>query len=769
MTNEPSARGPVLRRSLHLLSGRGLLAVWLGALALAAALPLTPLARAPGFESALVATVLAVILGGCFGVGAMRREKTTGDESSALAAYAAALLPVFCVVGVVAVAAILGTLLGPGCSPVRGLTWYLLLPIPSALLATALGCWTGALCRKAVTAGLLFALCVLASVTSAALPILFGPQVFLYDHFLGYFPGPIYDERVAIEKPLLIFRGLTLCWSALLVGVLALSWRGEGLGWPRPRTDGVAVLLLSLAPLAWAAMARGELGYVQSDARIAAALGGRSEGERCTLLHPREMEREKVRRLLLECDLRVEQLEDFFAVEAPRPTVFLYRSREEKRRLTGAAATQFAKPWLGQIHIDPRGHPHPILKHELAHLITAPLGRRPFGVSAVGMGLVPLQGLIEGAAVAADWPADELTIHEKAAALRRIRLAPRLERILAARGFWTESASRAYTYAGSFVRWLVDEEGPASFARLYRDGDFLAAYGEPLPALLARWEAFLDELPLDDRQLAIAERRFRRPSIFRRPCAREVADLRREAQVALRAKDTETAVELYRRCAALDPGDPAHLRSEALAWRLAGDAKQLLAIAQRLEEEEGHPGLRAELWLWAGDALALQGGESAGGEARDAYERAASLLPDQATARALAVRLEASADPELARAALPYLRDGSQASLLAVRELLDERPDWGSGWYLVGRRLLQLDDHEAALRDLERALAAGLPSSLDREARRLRALTLAALARYDEACPALEALLPDATPGDRLQLEDDLALCHHAATRPPPP
>src|SRR5690606_27607511 len=129
------------------------------------------------------------------------------------------------------------------------------------------------------------------------------------------------------------------------------------------------------------------------------------------------------------------------------------------RRLVGAAGTQFAKPWLAQLHIDARGHPHPVLKHELAHLIAAPLGRRPFGVSATALGFLPIQGLIEGAAVAADWPADDLTVHEKAAALERMGLAPRLDRILDAAGFWSQPASRAYSYAGSFVRWLVEAHG----------------------------------------------------------------------------------------------------------------------------------------------------------------------------------------------------------------------------------------------------------------------------------------------------------------------
>src|SRR5690606_14520895 len=134
-----------------------------------------------------------------------------------------------------------------------------------------------------------------------------------------------------------------------------------------------------------------------------------------------------------------------------------------------------------------------------AHLVTGTIGRPPFGVTAVLGGLLPVQGLVEGAAVAADWPTGELTVHEQARAMRVLKLAPPLPRIMSATGFYGESASRAYMYAGSFVRWLVEERGAGAFARVYRDGDFHAAYGTALPALVAEWEAWLDGEPLSER------------------------------------------------------------------------------------------------------------------------------------------------------------------------------------------------------------------------------------------------------------------------------
>lgn len=151
-----------------------------------------------------------------------------------------------------------------------------------------------------------------------------------------------------------------------------------------------------------------------------------------------------------------------------------------------------------------------------------------------------------------------------------------------------------------------------------------------------------------------------------------------------------------------------------------------------------------------------------GAEAQAAYGHVEGSPLDAGSARALAVRLEAAEDEALAKAALPYLSGGTEGALFAVRELLAERPTWGTGWYLVGRRLHQWKQHEAAARDLERALEAGLAAPLEREARWLRALSLASLG---EGCEALEALAKEGSAGQRLEVEDRLALCRYREAR----
>lgn len=748
-------RRPAVRRACLATSGAGLLS------------PFVPLANVPGYESAAIATLLSLAMGGIAGVASARQERleagSDGPFSQVVRASAAALLLALLPLAATLTGALVAGALGPSCSLTDGLGWYPILTLPTAALASTFGVACGALTRRRKLPGLLFLCGVAASFLYTAWPVLTGPQVFLYDHLLGYLPGPLYDEVVEIQSPLLFFRLFTLAQAVALLGATTLFWREGRLSLaPRPHLAGLFLLTAGGALSTWGLLDGSRLGFRQSNETVARALGATTEGTSCVVVHPREMKKEKVARFVAECDHRMDELQSFFGVEGRHPTVFLYRNRGEKKWLVGASGTQFAKPWLQQLHVDERGWPHPVLKHELAHLVTATMGRPPFGVTSVAMGLLPVQGLIEGAAVAADWPPGELTVHQQARAMRLLGLAPSLPKILSALGFYGQPASRAYTYAGSFVRWLVEEHGPASFGRLYEDGDFAAAYGMPLEKLVAQWERWLDETALPPRALAVAERRFKRPAIFRRPCARQVAELTGEARAAFAAGDLERAADIYGRCAKLDGGDPGHLLSRLHAFAAAGQSDRVRELAEAIGAHPGnHTLLEASTWISLGDSLAVEGKRE---EAAGAWTEALSFQLDRAMERNLQVKVEAVADEALARVVFPYLTDGGDSRLLAIRDLLEERPDYGTGWYLIGRRLHQRDDPEGAIAHLDKALAAGLPSPLlEREARRTRALALLATDRASEACAEFERLGQQGDEGERLESLDLLGLCRHQA------
>jgi hypothetical protein len=234
-------------------------------------------------------------------------------------------------------------------------------------------------------------------------------------------------------------------------------------------------------------------------------------------------------------------------LEAPPVHVFLYRSADEKRLLIGAAETSFTKPWLRQIHTNDGPAPLRVLRHELAHAAFAELAHGPFGVPS---GLLPRMALVEGAAVAADWPAGEFTVHEEARALRELGIFPDLRNLFAPARFYAEPGARAYVAAGSVIRFLWESHGPAAFRDAYASGTV------DVGALASAYFAFLGTIPASARAVALAQQRYAAPGIVHRPCPHEVAELQRKAR---EAPTLAAAEALWSRCVQLEPDDPEHL------------------------------------------------------------------------------------------------------------------------------------------------------------------------------------------------------------------
>ena len=221
----------------------------------------------------------------------------------------------------------------------------------------------------------------------------------------------------------------------------------------------------------------------------------------------------------------------------------------------GAGNTLYARPWTREIFVQSERFPSTRLRHEMAHVFAGAFGDPLFGVAFAWRwhGPLPLptlaSGLVEGVAEAADYGADDdqSTIHQQAAAMIADGRAPPLQAVVGA-GFSAQSGARAYTMAGSFCRFLLETRGAAPLRRLYRSaGDFTAAYGVPLATLETEWRDFLARQPLDARDRARASEQFRRPAIFKKVCARELA-----ARLSLARTLMATAPDRCRRAAGGD-------------------------------------------------------------------------------------------------------------------------------------------------------------------------------------------------------------------------
>lgn len=742
--------------SVALLHARWVWVAGAAAALLGAAGGALPLLEVPGFELGLAAALgCAVALGPALALAAVRRELARGGSPSALRAFAAAGAALLAVLAVLYAASAARAALVTPCRPLAGAAMFAIVAVPSALLAVALGVACAALARgRRRRAALLYAAVAAGSLAATLATAYLGPSASAHDHLLGVWPGPLYDEALAVDRRLLLFRLGTLGWAGAALAGAALALRGR-VG--APRRPPLLALALGLA-VALGARAAG--GGTVRRSELAAALGAVREGPRCRVHLPREKSAAEAERILRDCEYDASQVAAALGLaHPPRATVWLYRSAQEKRRLVGAGHTSFTKPWLAEIHVQDEGVPHPILRHELVHALAGAAARGPLRVPARALVLVDA-GLTEGLAVAVDVPAGPFDVHAWARALRDQGRLPPLASLFGAAGFWSAAPARAYTAAGSFLRFALDRHGAAAVLAAYRSDDVPRALGRPLPALEAEWQRFLDGVAVPPALAAQAEARFERGSLFTRACAREVADLEVEAGRDAARGRAAAAEALLRRASALSGGDPAYLRGAAEAWLAAGDparAEALLAQAlARAEAGGGRTALRAALLERLGD-LRLRAGD--GRAAAERYRAArAALAPAGGDERTLQAKLAAAEDPRLARAVAPWLlapRDPAEAlSRLAASDAPLAR-------YLLARARLAEGVPEAALAELRGLEPAALPGpAFARELRRMAAEALCRAGRFDDGIAGFAALARDApTTARREQADDDARRC----------
>ena len=497
----------------------------------------------------------------------------------------------------------------PVCDWTTGLQFFALGPLMSALVGALMGATAHAGSENRPRS-LLMALATLA----AAPPLLFfatQPQAFGFHPLVGWIAGPLYEDAVAPGWAYIAARLMDIA----IWGAAALLGRHRG-----------APLLLIAALLVFTLRA-GPEGWLVSTARVQAEL---SEVRRLpgVTLH--------IHRGALLTDLwaadfafQAQQLRAFFGADPSAPIdAFIYRDAEQKRRLMGAERVELAKPWLRQVHIVAPSPGSSIVRHELAHVFAADHAPWPFRVP-MRAGLIPDALLIEGLAVAAEWPVREgMTVHQWARAMRRLKLAPRVDELLDPAGFFSHAGANAYTIAGSYLRFVRDKRGVAEALRLYQEGT--------TGPYVAAWQAFVDSDaagPLTEAQLAMARARFERPAIFRRKCALHAG--RTYRQIALAA-----ALNDHRRRLVIATSLHEALADVGSGWTVcrALIAAALPARCPPILETLKTRGLLNTTTRQATSALIL-GDAATGQRQQEHWLQALALSPFLGTRRAAAVRV----------------------------------------------------------------------------------------------------------------------------------
>lgn len=678
---------------------------------LAVLLCFVPLFDVLGFERAFATGLLSAVTSPIVAVTLIRRARDDGGSDLARVAGHALLLN-FLMLAPTLVAGYAVELAATPCDPEEGLLFIMLVSGGNAYFGTALGLLAGTLAHRRGLPGIIVVVVLGAFLVVALRRLYVEPQIFVYSAPFGYWPGSIYDEELAVDSALLAFRGYTFFYGAAVVAVVrAFLDRDQMiLELSRPRVTALAGAIL-LALVTYAFHDAGEsFGFDVTRGTIERELSRHVVTDEIEIFIDPSVTPEQVERIRLDHLFRYHQLVTFFGF-APKRRIksFVYRNSAQKGRLMGAGRTQVARPWASEIHIDGFDYPHRVLKHELAHVFAAEMATGPFKVPSAGLVFVNI-GVVEGVAVAADWRAGELTVHGWTRAMRALGLAPDLRQTLDVAGFWSISSARAYTVAGSFIRWLADQHGMDALSKLYAHNDFNAAYGRPLDALVTEWEQYIDSLPLPEGDLLIAEHRFKRPGIFQKVCAHKAANLAQRGYARLGSGDIAGAERDLGQLLELSPGDPGPLIAISAALADRGELEGASDYARRaLELESGTQKSAARARETLANVQWRMGDVAA---ARRGYEEVLTLHLSTPSDRLQLARLAALERPPEVQAVLrDYLTGHMPPGLALVRlgRASRNHPDDALLSYLYGRILESTGAAAEALEAYGAALEIGLP------------------------------------------------------------
>ncbi|CAN5901010.1 hypothetical protein BH11MYX2_BH11MYX2_29590 [soil metagenome] len=757
------------------------------ATAIGFALGLLPLFGVLGYELAEAMTIIAAIMGldvGSAIARALQREtlqpRPDRAEYAGLGTLRGAIVAAAVPVAIICIPAVISAVRGiwlPTCDWTFGIKAYALLPVVTAALAGAMGFAVGALV-PAQPRGVRWLLAgaapfVPALVVAAAALWRFyaAPPVFTYNAILGYFPGNLYDENVELNAALWWSRLAEFLW---VVGVLALvsrwldvpSYRVRLHARPHHRGYGLWIGVAALVAAVGIRSQGGALGYKPDAEDIEEALGGRFETPHFIIHYAKTKEIEETIGLIAEDhEFRLSQVVAELGI-APSQKLrsFYFADSDQKARWMGARDVQMAKPWRREIYLEHRGFPHSSLRHEIAHAVAAEFCDPVFGVAVrrvFGLPLLASPGLIEGLAVATDWPGgyERFTPHESVRVLQELGARPEIRSLLSLQ-FFSVSSSASYTTAGSFLRYLLDTYGAVKLRALYHSGgDFDGVYHRDLGALENDWRAMLDTIALPPGAAEMSKERFRVGSVFQRPCPHAIAAKEQLADEAMSHGKRDRAIALLRDVCVDAPEEPRYRlnladklaggsdleEAEALGYwtQLAGDTNHVTSTlrAEAFERlarytARSHPDQLAR-WLELGTKLPLS----------DVERR-------QLDAMSFALHYTGAAGPRLRG----YFFNASPvipAPVWAQFAILAE-PTAGFPHYLLGLQKLTQGELVAASAELEKALALGLPGPafVKNGARRLAvaAYRMGNGARVRSAIASLRS--PALTTGDHLLADD---------------
>jgi len=486
-----------------------------------------PLISVFGYEFSLFNSLLVTILSGVFAIRTMIYCRSEGRRKT-LKELVKGLIILLLVPFIIS---LINSFFTGFCSFSNGLLFYFTFVFPAVIIGSAFG--AAALLLWERHKYIVYTLLLFAVASITLYEIYFNPQNFFYSPLFVYFSGTIYDEGLSVDLKLIFYRSANLFYFGILFFAAFFLWYKKATLKKRILLIAPFVLtagcFVALSPY---------LGYSSTVRSLSNELDYRIETENFVIhFDPRVSDDEK-ELIALHHEYYYTELKKYFNEDVKQKIEsFIFFDRKQKKNLFGAENADVAKPWLRQLYTT-KDNFNSTLRHEIAHCFTSNFGGKIFKVAEWFN-----PSLIEGIAMAADPFYDDNYIDYVAALAFKNGYKINIRTLFEGLNFFSQNSSISYIYAGSFVKFLVDNYGIDKFKLLYTDIDFEKYYGKKLSFLIEDYKSYLSTWEADNKNEA--DYYFGRKSIFAKVCPRFIADQLTEAWDFFNEKKYNKAGEMF--------------------------------------------------------------------------------------------------------------------------------------------------------------------------------------------------------------------------------
>ena len=311
------------------------------------------------------------------------------------------------------------------CDILTGLGFYLTIPVVGAFFASSLGLISSYATSTRKKAFWLYWAIVAGFVIRVFLRLAVGHTQGMNDPFLGMIELPTYQTEASLTSGFLYSRLFIFVLAILLISASILYaddsfhkyqpkffWRN--LFRPDNFLPEIQAFWATFILIAFGLYYMGPLGIEITRHYLEHVLNGEVRTEHFIIRFPKGGEVERnIERVAEEHEYYYYSISQEIEPVVKGPIrSYIYPDRLTKTTLTGVGASVYAKPWTGEIHVQYDANRIDSLKHELTHVLLAPMGVKFFGSSLLG-------AYGEGIAEGVQWQTDnDLEYHQWVAALR---------------------------------------------------------------------------------------------------------------------------------------------------------------------------------------------------------------------------------------------------------------------------------------------------------------------------------------------------------------